>query len=82
MTVTAHTLDQRMPVEAVPVEFAGLAERLNTMLARLQADFARLQKFFSDLAQERRSSSAWLTVSTNAANNVLKGCVIWSGVAA
>ncbi len=55
MTVTAHKLDQRMPVEAVPVEFAGLAQSLNTMLGRLQADFARLQEFSSDLAHELRT---------------------------
>jgi len=55
MTVTAQKLDQRMPVEAVPVEFADLAESLNTMLARLQEDFARLQEFSSDLAHELRT---------------------------
>lgn len=55
MMVTAQKLDQRMPVEAVPVEFADLAESLNTMLARLQADFARLQEFSSDLAHELRT---------------------------
>ena len=54
-TVTAQKLDQRMPVEAVPVEFADLAESLNTMLGRLQADFARLQEFSSDLAHELRT---------------------------
>jgi two-component system heavy metal sensor histidine kinase CusS len=55
MTVTAQKLDQRMPVEAAPVEFADLAESLNTMLGRLQADFARLQEFSSDLAHELRT---------------------------
>jgi two-component system heavy metal sensor histidine kinase CusS len=55
MTVTAQKLDQRMPVESVPVEFADLADSLNTMLARLQADFARLQEFSSDLAHELRT---------------------------
>lgn len=53
--VTGQRLDQRMPVEAVPVEFADLAQSLNTMLARLQADFARLQEFSSDLAHELRT---------------------------
>ena len=53
--VTAQKLDQRMPVDAVPVEFADLALSLNTMLARLQADFARLQAFSSDLAHELRT---------------------------
>lgn len=55
MTVTAHKLDQRMPVDAVPAEFADLAQSLNTMLERLQADFARLQEFSSDLAHELRT---------------------------
>jgi two-component system, OmpR family, heavy metal sensor histidine kinase CusS len=54
-TVTAQKLDQRMPTEAMPVEFADLAEGLNTMLARLQAGFARLQEFSSDLAHELRT---------------------------
>ncbi|HNW00470.1 MAG TPA: heavy metal sensor histidine kinase [Burkholderiaceae bacterium] len=55
MTVTAQKLDQRMPIEAVPVEFADLAQSLNTMLERLQADFTRLQEFSSDLAHELRT---------------------------
>jgi two-component system heavy metal sensor histidine kinase CusS len=53
--VTAQQLDQRMPVEAVPVEFADLALSLNAMLDRLQADFERLQAFSSDLAHELRT---------------------------
>ena len=53
--VTGQRLDQRMPVETVPVEFAELAQSLNTMLERLQADFARLQDFSSDLAHELRT---------------------------
>lgn len=55
MTVTAQKLDQRMPVDAVPTEFADLAQSLNTMLERLQSDFARLQEFSSDLAHELRT---------------------------
>ena len=55
MAVTAQNLDQRMPVETVPVEFANLAQGLNNMLSRLQADFARLQEFSSDLAHELRT---------------------------
>ncbi len=55
MMVTAQKLDQRMPIEAVPVEFADLAQSLNTMLGRLQADFARLQELSSDLAHELRT---------------------------
>jgi two-component system heavy metal sensor histidine kinase CusS len=55
LNVTGQRLDQRMPVEAVPVEFADLAQSLNNMLTRLQADFARLQEFSSDLAHELRT---------------------------
>ncbi|MGM9428408.1 heavy metal sensor histidine kinase [Hydrogenophaga sp. MI9] len=55
MAVTAQNLGQRMPVETVPVEFADLAQGLNNMLGRLQADFARLQEFSSDLAHELRT---------------------------
>jgi two-component system heavy metal sensor histidine kinase CusS len=55
MTVTAQKLDQRMPVEAVPVEFSDLAQGLNDMLGRLQADFSRLQEFSGDLAHELRT---------------------------
>ncbi|MBL8335162.1 MAG: heavy metal sensor histidine kinase [Rhodoferax sp.] len=55
MAVTAQSLDHRMPVETVPVEFANLAQGLNNMLSRLQSDFARLQAFSSDLAHELRT---------------------------
>jgi len=55
MTVTAQKLDQRMPVDSVPAEFADLAKSLNTMLERLQSDFAKLQEFSSDLAHELRT---------------------------
>jgi two-component system, OmpR family, heavy metal sensor histidine kinase CusS len=64
MTVTAHTLSQRMPVEAVPLEFAGLTQSLNTMLERLQADFARLQEFSTDLAHELRTPINNLLIQT------------------
>ncbi|MBA4260714.1 MAG: two-component sensor histidine kinase [Comamonadaceae bacterium] len=64
MTVTAQKLDQRMPVDAVPAEFADLAQSLNTMLARLQSDFARLQEFSSDLAHELRTPISNLLTQT------------------
>lgn len=53
--VTAHKLDQRLSVEAVPVELADLAASLDDMLARLQQDFQRLTEFSSDLAHEWRT---------------------------
>ena len=48
--VSAQRLDQRLPVDAVPVELAELAESLNDMLARLEESFKRLSDFSSDLA--------------------------------
>jgi two-component system heavy metal sensor histidine kinase CusS len=47
-----------MPVQAVPVEMADLAQELNRMLDRLQEDFQRLTDFASDLAHELRTPSA------------------------
>ena len=64
LAVTAQSLDQRMPAEAVPVEFADLAQSLNNMLERLQADFNRLQDFSSDLAHELRTPINNLLIQT------------------
>ncbi|MCO4860996.1 heavy metal sensor histidine kinase [Cupriavidus sp. WGlv3] len=63
-TVTAHKLDERMPVETVPVEMADLAATLNAMLERLQRDFARLSEFSSDLAHELRTPITNLMTQT------------------
>lgn len=62
--VSAQRLDQRMPVEAVPIEMAELARGLNTMLARLEADFERLSAFSSDLAHELRTPISNLLTQT------------------
>lgn len=64
LKVTAHKLNQRMPVEAVPVEMADLANSLNTMLERLQVDFAKLMDFSSDLAHELRTPISNLLTQT------------------
>jgi len=53
--VTAQRLQACMPVQAVPVEMADLAQTLNQMLERLQDDFRRLSEFASDLAHELRT---------------------------
>ncbi len=53
--ITVHKLDQRMSVDAVPIEMADLAGTLNDMLERLQLDFQRLTEFSSDLAHELRT---------------------------
>lgn len=64
LKVTAHKLDQRMPIEAVPVEMAELANSLNTMLERLQQDFAKLMEFSSDIAHELRTPISNLLTQT------------------
>ncbi len=64
LKVTAHKLSQRMPVEAVPVEMADLANSLNTMLERLEVDFAKLMDFSSDLAHELRTPISNLLTQT------------------
>lgn len=63
-TVSAHQLDARMPVHAVPVELADLAQSLNEMLMRLQNDFERLSSFSSDLAHELRTPISNLMTET------------------
>lgn len=65
--VTAQQLGQRMPVEAVPVEMADLAQELNRMLDRLQDDFQRLSDFSSDLAHELRTPISNLLTQTQVA---------------
>jgi two-component system heavy metal sensor histidine kinase CusS len=62
--VTARQLDQRMPVQDVPVELADLAQGLNTMLDRLQQDFERLSQFSGDLAHELRTPISNLLTQT------------------
>ena len=54
-SVTAHRLDARLAVDAVPVELADLAQTLNAMLSRLEESFRQLSDFSSDLAHEFRS---------------------------
>jgi len=65
--VTSQKLGERMPVEAVPVEMADLAQELNRMLDRLQEDFQRLTDFSSDLAHELRTPISNLLTQTQVA---------------
>lgn len=62
--VTARRLQPCMPVQAVPVEMADLAQTLNQMLQRLQDDFKRLSDFSSDLAHELRTPISNLLTQT------------------
>ena len=65
--VTAQKLDQRLPVDAVPVELADLATTLNEMLARLEEAFRRLSDFSSDMAHELRTPISNLMTQTQVA---------------
>lgn len=65
--VTGQQLNERMPVEAVPIEMADLAQELNRMLDRLQEDFRRLSEFSSDLAHELRTPISNLLTQTQVA---------------
>ena len=66
-TVTAHSLDRRLCVQAVPPELAELASTLNEMLERLQEAFQRLSDFSSDLAHELRTPVSNLMMQTQVA---------------
>lgn len=67
MAVTAHKLDQRLRVDAVPPELAELAMALNDMLARLEDAFRRLSDFSSDIAHELRTPVSNLMTETQVA---------------
>lgn len=62
--VNGQHLQQRMPVDAVPIEMADLAQELNRMLDRLEQDFERLSSFSSDLAHELRTPISNLLTQT------------------
>ena len=65
--VTAHSLDRRLPAQAVPAELADLAATLNEMLERLEEAFRRLSDFSSDLAHELRTPISNLMMQTQVA---------------
>jgi two-component system heavy metal sensor histidine kinase CusS len=65
--VTASRLDYRLPLDAVPLELAALAQTLNDMLARLEDSFQRLKDFSSDLAHELRTPISNLMTETQVA---------------
>ncbi|WP_301103134.1 heavy metal sensor histidine kinase [Propionivibrio sp.] len=62
--ITAHRLDARLAVDAVPAELADLVETLNAMLSRLKDSFRRLSDFSSDLAHELRTPVSNLLTQT------------------
>lgn len=54
-SVSVDHLDQRMPVDTMPIEIADLSETLNKMLERLESAFERLSDFSTDIAHELRT---------------------------
>lgn len=65
--VSGKDIKQRMPVDNLPVEIAGLSETLNSMLARLEDAFVRLENFSSDIAHELRTPVNNLMMQTQVA---------------
>jgi len=65
--VSGKDIKQRMPVDNLPIEIAGLSETLNSMLARLEYAFQRLENFSSDIAHELRSPVNNLMMQTQVA---------------
>jgi len=65
--VTAHNLDMRLDVEAVPSELRLLAGAFNAVLERLQSSFANLSQFADDLAHDLRTPLNNLMVQTEVA---------------
>jgi two-component system heavy metal sensor histidine kinase CusS len=65
--VTASSLDDRLPVDRLPVELHELAQSFNEMLSRLGDAFRRLSEFSSDLAHELRTPIANLVTQTHVA---------------
>ena len=53
--ISINDIDQRMPVDNLPQEIAGLSITLNKMLDRLEDAFSRLTHFSSDIAHELRT---------------------------
>lgn len=58
--IDAGSLSRRMPVEPLPRELRPVTEKLNELLARLEASFERERRFSSDLAHELRTPLAEL----------------------
>ena len=82
ISVSGQRLDQRMPVDAVPVEMADLANELNRMFDRLQKDFQRLSDFSSDLAHELRTPISNLLTQTQVALSVKRDAATYRDILA
>ncbi len=65
--ISATRLNDRLPLNSVPKELAGLAKSFNAMLGRLEDSFRRLSEFSSDLAHELRTPIGNLMTQTQVA---------------
>ncbi|MGA2139622.1 MAG: ATP-binding protein [Verrucomicrobiia bacterium] len=66
-TIDAHTLQLRFPTGSLPAELRPICQRLNELLARLQASFERERRFSADVAHELRTPIAELRTLTEVA---------------
>ncbi len=78
--VTAQQLNQRLALDAVPMELAELAESLNAMLARLEEAFRRLSDFSSDIAHELRTPVSNLMTQTQVALSRARSAQEYRGI--
>jgi signal transduction histidine kinase len=58
--IDASSLQLRFPTENIPSELQPIAQRLNDLLARLEASFGRERRFSADVAHELRTPIAEL----------------------
>jgi two-component system sensor histidine kinase QseC len=59
-TINASSLQTRFPTASLPGELRPICDRLNDLLARLEASFARERRFTADVAHELRTPIAEL----------------------
>ena len=56
--ITAHRLNERIPIKNADDELGHMARVLNDLLGRLEASFQKLQRFTSDVSHELRTPLA------------------------
>lgn len=66
-TVDARSLQLRFPTGSLPTELQPICQRLNELLARLEASFERERRFSADVAHELRTPIAELRTLTEVA---------------